>query len=241
MDNWQPQKNLAERDWLVEKHKPLVLYLAKRISVSISFRTEMNDLIAYGQLGLIEASERFDPTRGNKFGTFAYYRIKGAIYDGLREMGVITRSQTHRFAANANDVLTTKMDDSASAAGGAASVGDEIKTVENVIDTLIPIYFLSLDAAKTKEIGDETAFTADDLETENLLKRIREIMEELEPEDGELLSKIYFKNMLMKDLAKEMGVSKSWVSRLHARAVEHLQELLREHGILEEYGEATEN
>ena len=95
--DWQEKKNQVERDFLIEKHKPMVFHLAKRISQSFPFQTEMEDLVAYGQLGLIEASERFDASRGYNFSTFAHYRIKGAIYDGLREMGVITRSRKVRF------------------------------------------------------------------------------------------------------------------------------------------------
>lgn len=230
-NEWQPKKNAAERDWLIEKHKPIVYHLAKRISLSLPFTTEMEDLVAYGQLGLVEASERFDPSRGNNFSTFAHYRIRGAIYDGLREMGTITRSRVHRFAAAANDVLMTEVDDSA--AGGVPAVDDEIKTVENLIDALIPIYFLSLDDGETREIKDETAFTSADFETRDLLERIRGIIDELEPEESELLRKLYFKSMPAKDLAAEMGVTKSWVSRLHARAVRHLQAALRKHKILE--------
>lgn len=230
-NEWQPKNNVAERDWLIEKHKPIVYHLAKRISLSLPFPTEMEDLVAYGQLGLVEASERFDPSRGNNFSTFAHYRIRGAIYDGLRDMGTITRSRVHRFAAAANDVLMTEVDDSAT--GGVPAVNDEIKTVENLIDALIPIYFLSLDDGETREIKDETAFTSADFETRDLLERIRGIVDELEPEESELLKKLYFKNVSAKDLAAEMGVTKSWVSRLHARAVKHLQAALRKHKILE--------
>ncbi|MEP6902221.1 MAG: sigma-70 family RNA polymerase sigma factor [Actinomycetota bacterium] len=225
-------KNPAERDWLIEKHKPIVYHLAKKISQSLPVSTEMEDLVAYGQLGLIEASERFDKSRGNNFSTFAYYRIKGAIYDGLREMGAITRSRTHRFAAHANDVLMTEVDDSA-APSGAATIDDDIKTVENLIDALIPIYFLSLDDEQTKEIKDESAFTSADFETRDLLERIRQVLDDIEPEEAEMLRKIYFKNIMMKDLAVQMGVTKSWISRLHARAIKHLQTALRDRGILD--------
>ncbi|MDQ3322807.1 MAG: sigma-70 family RNA polymerase sigma factor [Acidobacteriota bacterium] len=224
-NDWQPQKNSAERDWLIDKHKPIVYHLAKRISLSLPFPTEMEDLVAYGQLGLIEASERFDPSRGNNFSTFAHYRIKGAIYDGLREMGAITRSRTMRFAAQANDVLMTEAADSSPVVG--AAVEDEIKTTENLIDALIPIYFLSIDDPDAKELEDEKAFTAADFETRDLLEHIRKILDEMEPEEAELLKRLYFKNTSTKDLAAQMGVTKSWVSRLHARAIRHLHDQTR--------------
>ncbi|MET0753964.1 MAG: sigma-70 family RNA polymerase sigma factor [Pyrinomonadaceae bacterium] len=229
--DWQTKKNQVERDFLIEKHKPMVFHLAKKISLSFPFQTDMEELVAYGQLGLIEASERFDASRGYNFSTFAHYRIKGAIYDGLREMGVITRSRKVRFAAQANDVLTSEVDDSMS--DSSAAVDDEIKSVETLIDALIPIYFLSIDDADTEELRDENAESAADFETRELLEKIRETLDEIDPDEAGLLRKIYFKNTRMKDLALEMGVTKSWVSRLHARAVKHLQEALRGRGILE--------
>ena len=228
--NWQPQINQAERDWLIEKHKPIVFHLAKKISSSLPFPTEMEDLVAYGQLGLVEAGERFDQSRGNSFSTFAFYRVRGAIYDGLREMGVIRRSHgSANFVAHANDLLTTEIEDSTA---GATTVDEEIETIENLIDALLPVYFLSLDEEDAAEVKDENAFTSADFEKRDLLGRIRSILDDLEPEDAELLRSIYFKNVPMKDLAAQMGVTKSWVSRLHARAVKHLQAALRKHGIL---------
>lgn len=229
--DWQTKKSAAERDWLIEKHKPIVYFLAKKIAQSLPFSTDMEDLVAYGQLGLVEASERFDRSRGNNFSTFAHYRIRGAIYDGLREMGIISRSRTHRFAAHANDVLMTEVDDSSIETG--TKVSDEIKTVENLIDALIPIYFLSIDNEETKEIQDESAFSSADFEIRDLVNKVRAAIDELEPEEGELLRKLYFKNTLMKDLAAQMGVTKSWVSRLHARAIKHLQSALVKSGVLD--------
>ncbi len=230
--NWLDEKKKAERDWLIEKHKPLVLHLAKKVSNSLPFPTDLEDLIAYGQLGLVEASERFDASRGNTFSTFAFYRVKGAIYDGLREMGAISRSRTFRFAAHANEMLTTEVDDTSSETG-APTVDDEVKSIEKIIDNLIPIYFLSLDAEGAKEVEDESAFKSADYERQEILDLIREVLEEIEPEESEMLQKIYYKHVSMTDLAKQMGVTKSWVSRLHARAIKHLQTALAKRGILE--------
>ncbi len=189
-------------------------------------------MVAYGQLGLIEASERFDLTRGNSFGTFAFYRIRGAIYDGLREMGAISRSRSFRFAANANEMQMTEADDAIHETG-ANAVDDEVKSVEKLIDNLIPIYFLSLDAEGAMELKDETAFKHADFEKYDLLESVKRVLLELEPEESEMLTKIYFKNLSMTELAAQMGVTKSWVSRLHARAIKHLQKALKNRGILD--------
>ena len=230
-NDWQAQKNQTERDWLIEKHKPLVVRLTKEIAASLPFSLDAEELIAYGQLGLIEAGERFDSSRGNSFSTFAYYRIKGAIYDGLREMGVINRSQTLRFAAHANDVVTAEVDDYFHG-NLTATPSEEIETIENLIDALIPIYFLSIDEPEVKELPDDSAFTATDFETRDISMKIRETLNEIEPDEADILRKLYFEDVSMTHLAKEMGVNKSWISRLHQRAIKHLQKALSKRGIL---------
>lgn len=231
-NDWLQEKKQAECDWLVEKHKPMVLHLAKKISNSLPFPTEFEDLVAYGQLGLVEASNRFDPLRGNTFSTFAFYRIKGAIYDGLRDMGVISRSRTFRFATHANEMLMTDVDDATADTSTPMTVDDEVKSIEKLIDNLIPIYFLSLDAEGVKEVKDDKALAAEDYERQEILSLIRAVLDELKPEESELLDKIYYKHISMTDLATQMGVTKSWVSRLHARAIKHLQASLMARGIL---------
>lgn len=231
-NDWLQEKKQAERDWLVEKHRPMVLNLAKKISNSLPFPTDFEELVAYGQLGLIEAGERFDAARGNAFSTFAYYRIRGAIYDGLREMGMISRSRTYRFATHANEMLTTEADDEAADVGAPSTVDDDVRSIEKMIDSLIPIYFLSMDAEGVKEVKDEKAFTSADYERQELFLTVRSILNELKPEEKELLEKIYFGHLSMTDVAARMDVTKSWVSRLHARAIKHLQAALAKQGIL---------
>jgi len=75
------------RDELIERYLPYVRSIAQTIISKLPAQIDINDLIGYGRIGLIEAVERFDRTRGVSFKTFAYYRIKGAIYDGLRQIG----------------------------------------------------------------------------------------------------------------------------------------------------------
>ena len=78
--------SVGSAEALVEQYRSFVTALAKKILRSLPSFVELEDLEGYGQIGLIEASRRFDPTRGVQFKTFAYYRIRGAIYDGIRKM-----------------------------------------------------------------------------------------------------------------------------------------------------------
>ena len=72
---------------ILEKYGPYVRSLAAQVRKQFNSQFEMDELVAWGQIGLLEAAERFDARVGANFLTFAHYRIKGAIYDGLRKMG----------------------------------------------------------------------------------------------------------------------------------------------------------
>src|SRR5215471_8434219 len=89
----------SEANRLVEQHLSLVQALARKVKKSVGASIELDDLVAYGSKGLVEAAERFDARQGVAFSTFAYYRIRGAMYDGLRTMGWYSRSDYARYRA----------------------------------------------------------------------------------------------------------------------------------------------
>src|SRR5690349_23757329 len=94
---------------LVDKHLSLVHGIARKVKRSVGASIELDDLIGYGSKGLVEAAERYDGRAGVAFTTFAYYRIRGAMYDGLRTMGWYSRSDYARYRAEerANELLRT--------------------------------------------------------------------------------------------------------------------------------------
>src|SRR6185436_19532883 len=103
---------------------PMVRAIAVQVRRQVSDRLELDELIGYGSEGLIEAAGRFDPLHGVKFSTFAWHRVRGAIYDGLREMGHLKRGDYARLqvALRAGEVLENLAErelGAAQAAGGA--------------------------------------------------------------------------------------------------------------------------
>src|SRR5512143_101245 len=89
----------AHRERLVEEHLHLVHSIAAKLRGRLGKTMEPGDLVAYGTKGLLEAAERFDANHGVAFATFAYYRIRGAMFDGMRTMGWYSRSDCARFRA----------------------------------------------------------------------------------------------------------------------------------------------
>ncbi|MBK6532688.1 MAG: sigma-70 family RNA polymerase sigma factor [Deltaproteobacteria bacterium] len=74
-----------QRDALIVAHQGLVRRVARTMVRSVPRHVSVDDLVGFGQLGLIDAATRFDPSRGVQFNTFAYYRIRGAIFDQVRK------------------------------------------------------------------------------------------------------------------------------------------------------------
>ena len=138
---------LPDRDELVERYRPLVNSIVGRILRSLPVQVEFQEAVSYGIVGLLEAADRFDPRRKVSFVTFSYYRIRGSVFDGLREMGILTRTPNDNWVRREvalNDLVQTAIDDETERPSG--SVDDEIRGVVKYVDSLVPAYLLSLSA-----------------------------------------------------------------------------------------------
>lgn len=227
------QTAFADRDELVERYRPYVYSIAKQVSNSFPVRIDFEELVAYGMVGLLEAAERYDPRRKVSFVTFSYYRIKGAIFDGLRQMGILTRTPNDawvRRESALNDLSQTAADDEIE--NPSRNVEDEIQSVEKIVDSLIPAYLLSLSEENAPDVADSRDLPNVSVEFSEIIKIVRETIRELPEKEREIIESLYFKNLSTTELAKKMGVNKSWVSRLHSKAVNRLRQRLAVIGVL---------
>ena len=90
----------------ITRHEKMVHGLANRLRRELSLRGDLDDLIAFGFGGLLEARHRFDPGRGVQFQTFAYHRVRGALLDGVRKMSQPPPRAPQRFPAAAGTTPT---------------------------------------------------------------------------------------------------------------------------------------
>src|ERR1700742_3068372 len=118
--------------------------IAMEVSRKLPLVLERKDIQGWAELGLVEAARSFDPTRGIQFKTFAYYRIKGAIYDGLRKMGWYPKGQYQRlrFEMSANEYLT----DFSTHAPPNSSAEDQLQDLKDLTANVMSCYMLSLEA-----------------------------------------------------------------------------------------------
>lgn len=113
---------LAEsKTQILEKYGHYVRSLAAQVRKQFNAQYELDELMAWGQIGLLEAAERFDSRLGANFLTFAHYRIKGAIFDGLRKMGVLKGGSA--ASERANSYLTNLSDRDSDSGGSVKRIG----------------------------------------------------------------------------------------------------------------------
>jgi RNA polymerase sigma factor for flagellar operon FliA len=218
-------------DQLVFAHQGLVRAIARGIHRSLPPYMELDDLISYGQLGLMQAASDFDPSRGVQFSTFAYHRIRGAILDGTTQMSWFRRiaSCRQRYERMANDALATDAADGASENSEAAT--DQAAWLQDASEQLSVVFLLSHageeghDAPHLEDSG--VAPPIQNLLDDELKRKLHELLTELPEESRKLLQGAYFEGLTLKEAGERLGISKAWASRLHARALAQLARGLR--------------
>lgn len=217
---------------LIEKSQGLVRSLAAKIHCTLPPYLELDDLIAYGQVGLAEAARDFDPDRGTQFSTYAYYRIRGAIYDGLSKMTWLSRAQYKRlrFDQLANEALQVDRERGGESTEGEAIAG--MRWFRDISRALAVVYLATQGAteedSRTITLEDTSMPTPETtVINREINEKLHELIDTLPPEAATLIRATYFEGMTLQEAGKKLGISKSWASRLHAKTLQQLARSLK--------------
>ena len=218
-----------EKKVILEKYGPYVRSLAATVRKQFNSQIEMDELMAYGQVGLLEAAERFDSKVGANFLTFAHYRIKGAIFDGLRKMGILKGPESRSFGmADRANAYMGNLADRDQGSNHGSDVADDVREISSAVTGLAMVFATSLEGTEGLQLSDEAMPADERLELEQMKGRVRAAIEKLPEKERKLLNGYYFQAKTLEEAGAEIGQSKSWASRLHARAVEKLKQLLED-------------
>ncbi len=220
----------------IEACQGLVHSLAAKIRRGLPKSVELDDLIGYGQLGLAEAAANFDPERGVKFSTFAYYRIRGAIYDGLTQMSWFRKSRKPnvRYEQRADEVLEAHSNQQTG--GTAASLENEVSWFRELASSLAVVYMMSglgdADAGQQSQQADPSAVPpSESVGLDEQHRVLRDLVETLPDDERTLIRCAYYDGLTMTEAAERIGKSKSWASRLHAKTLNRLANSLKMQGL----------
>jgi RNA polymerase sigma factor FliA len=192
---------------LIESHISYAHAVAAELLVRFPAHVDRQDVRAAAEYGLVQAANAYDPSKGVAFTTFAYYRIRGAVFDLLRET-----IKSARFEAAANEYMIDY------SAGGGVPSDAEVKTVATGI---VASYFLSMEDLSPASSSAEAPI--DTLLRQEQKKGIRNALKTLPEKNRRVLEAYYFEDLTLDEIGKRLGLSKSWVSRMHAKGLEMLR------------------
>jgi len=225
----------SERARLIEEHIDIPVRAAKMIYPRVREHLQFDELVSLGNQGLAESASRYDPTKGASFKTFAWYRVQGAIIDGIRRMTVLPRRVWHRLVAlrAAADYLENRgeRDAGARAQGTPEADGAEaLAKIKQSIAAIRTMYMTSLEAHTEKTGFDPAAHEEDSPDKQIDLRRISsklaDAIAKLPERERKLLELHYYDGLNLLEAGEKMGISKSWASRMHGQAVDRLRKII---------------
>ena len=216
----------TEADDLIQRYSPLIERIARRIVLRTGLQSVFDDLWSAGALGLLEASRRFDASRGASFETFVEHRVRGAMLDELRRMDHLPR----RLRSRADDLQKAKkklqgqLGRDASTEEIASEMKldmDEVGGIEALLEPHVPLDSLATVAADEGDSEIEERLTRAKM-VESLSGAIRELPERLQT----VLGLHYLEGLTYREIAKILDVSEPRVCQLHADGLKKLKAFL---------------
>jgi RNA polymerase sigma factor for flagellar operon FliA len=209
--------------------------IARQVRRATGQHAALEELVSYGQEGLLEAARRYDPERGVPFRAYANYRVRGAILDGVRATASLPRRVYERLRAHEALSLYSEgaVEDVHAPAARGSSPADAERALADHLAAMATAMAMGLVApAAQGEGGTRTAASRADSPEQavaqaELLALVREHIAELPPEEAELVRRHYLEGERFDLVARDLGLSKSWASRLHTRAIGRLSKRMR--------------
>lgn len=234
---WIENRDPDAGDTLVRMYTPLVNYHVQRISAGLPKNVSRDEIKSLGYQGLFDALTKFDPTRDLKFETYASFRIRGTIIDGLRKEDWLSRSL--REKTKKMDEEISKLEQSYLRTVTPEEVADHLgMTTDQVYQTVHEQYFanvLSIDEKMNDDDDHDQTFVLQDEQTKtpeqqavkseligDLITKIKELNEN----EQLVLSLFYQEDMTLTEIGEILSLSTSRISQIHSKALFKLRSLL---------------
>jgi len=225
---------------LIQAYAPLVKYIAQRLACRLPDSICLDDLISTGVLGLMDAIEKYDPTRGTTFKTYAELRIRGAMLDELREWDWAPRSvrEKERALTQAYAALERQHGRPADEEEVAALLGLDLDTFSAWLSDVRGVSVLSLDRPLELEPHGNTSTALARLvdaapgplqmtEAQDLRTHLAAAIDQLPEREKVVLSLYYYEELTMQEIGEVLDVTLSRISQIRTKAILHLRAALQ--------------
>ncbi len=229
------------KDAALTKYAPLVKYVVDRIATGLPKTIERDDLVNTAVIGLFDAMEKFDETRGTKFETYAVWRIRGAVLDELRSLDWVSRSV--RKKAKEVEQAVRRLDQRFGRAASDHEVASELNLsaseFNRVLEEVRGSMLLSLDQSVAIDdehditgladmIEDERAADVlNSMEVEEASEHLLDSINRLSDQEKLVIALYYYEEMTLKEIGEALQISESRVSQIHTKAVQRLKSRMK--------------
>ncbi|MFC0524164.1 FliA/WhiG family RNA polymerase sigma factor [Pontibacillus salicampi] len=239
---WEEERDMEAANELVRMYMHLVHYHVHRIAAHLPQSVSKEDIKSLGLYGLYDAIEKFDITRDLKFDTYASFRIRGAIMDGLRKEDWLPRSvrdKSKKIESTAEQ-LEQSLQRPPSSAEIASVLGVTEQEVESVMKDTLFANVLSMEE-KPKDMKDnhkegigysipDTNETTPDMNVvqEENYQELEEGIKQLNEKEQLVISLFYTEELTLTEIGQVLGLTTSRISQIHARALFKLRTILQQ-------------
>lgn len=223
---------------LVLENLSLVNRVVDRSFAGMSALVPRDDMIGAGMLGLVEAAHRYDESKGVKFSTFAYYRVRGAVGDLLRQVDWLGKSAREELTALRKRIREFQ------AAQGRRPTIEELAQASDMAEEEVLRYLsyekwdhvASIDSYVDDPDGEPNVLSsliaadvetpAESLEWKEKVERLSTAIQALPERQQQVIVMYYYEELYLAEMAEVLGVSEGRVSQLHTKALYNLTRLL---------------
>jgi RNA polymerase sigma factor for flagellar operon FliA len=230
-------KSQRNRELAFRKYAHLVKYVVDKIAAGLPKSVETEDLTNAAVIGLFDAMEKYDKSKGTKFETYAVWRIRGAVLDELRALDWASR--TTRRKAKQVDRVCQQLDQKYGRAASENEIAREMKISTRDLSQLMGevrrVSLLSLNQTISSEDDRELAGLAEviedvksadpsqDVETEEAKDILLDSVNRLPEQERLVIALYYYEEMTLKEIGETLHISESRVSQIHTKAIGKLK------------------
>ena len=236
--DWAESREAEAGNFLVKKYMPLVSYHVQRIAVNLPKNVSRDDLRSLGMIGLYDALEKFDPSRDLKFDTYASFRVRGAILDGLRKEDWLPRNT--REKAKKIEAAIEKLEQKLMRNATVEEISIELNMGEDEVQSVMNEHFfaniLSIDEKQNEQddkeahsfiLKDERALIPDEkIAKDELIREMVEMIGQLNDKEQLVISLFYKEELTLTEIGQVMNLSTSRISQIHSKAIYKLRHSL---------------
>ena len=233
----------TNRERLIREYAGLIKFIAQKIASRLPSNIELDDLISSGVIGLMDAIDKYDSSRDNKFKTYAEFRIRGAILDELRSQDWVPRSirEKAKILERAYAKIEQEKGRQATDDEVCIQLGLTTEQYHEMINEVRSVSLLSYDDLSNLSNADKRSLHGagennskvptpfSEVNVAHLKKLVAEAIEDLPEKQRLVLSLYYYEDLNLKEIGRVLDVTESRVSQLHSQAVLKLKARLRNH------------